>query len=599
MENKSGFLSRVVKLIVRCNESRFSRIVLSISLGVILLGSTGPVRLMTFVSSSQAVDNPDTKVLDQAITPLQRQIREMIDNMTNQGKPHPDVTFESFTERNSTGSISSFSSSPEIMTTTKARTVLEFSSPTEAGQSRWDDIIINSSDESVREQLLLKGNLTQMIIDKNPELYGPDGLYTYGHEPRMLVLEETISVVSARQSAESAGLNSLHSTSTSTTSNIVMGFTFIKSFDYTIGFKWKVGPCPFCVTLVESRAGFAMDLNLGLRLPVEVKVTTPNVLNGNQQYTFNTAITPADFSAEDYEQLGIPPLNGNEAIANFSMFLGIKVTVIGYPIIDWALDPNIDIIRLCSEQSGNDCGNFVTPFGVDENGNPREFPLPDILVSPDLTGLKFDIGIFSIGAGLKIDPDFGSDKITADWSANESGEGNGEVIYTAASPASFDFGPVKTHAFDYHPNASNIVELSLDNYKYHLTRQSVTISYNIQLTVFRFHFDTSYRDLLSFELSDILGEPAIGQHEGTDGVTVKIPIAQTKEICDDGIDNDDDGLIDRSDPDCIKVGGEVIGIDMTTLFVAGAFANTWTIPIAGTMVAGIIGLVLKRRLSRD
>ena len=45
------------------------------------------------------------------------------------------------------------------------------------------------------------------------------------------------------------------------------------------------------------------------------------------------------------------------------------------------------------------------------------------------------------------------------------------------------------------------------------------------------------------------------------------------------------------------VGGEILGVDMTTLFVAGAFANaSWIIPIAGVAAAGIVGFVLRKRI---
>jgi len=46
------------------------------------------------------------------------------------------------------------------------------------------------------------------------------------------------------------------------------------------------------------------------------------------------------------------------------------------------------------------------------------------------------------------------------------------------------------------------------------------------------------------------------------------------------------------------VGGEILGIDTTSLFVAGAFANaTWIIPIAG-VTAGIFGFFATRMIRR-
>jgi hypothetical protein len=45
------------------------------------------------------------------------------------------------------------------------------------------------------------------------------------------------------------------------------------------------------------------------------------------------------------------------------------------------------------------------------------------------------------------------------------------------------------------------------------------------------------------------------------------------------------------------VGGEILGIDMTTLVVVGATANAgWIIPVAGVTIAGIIGYIITRRL---
>jgi hypothetical protein len=45
------------------------------------------------------------------------------------------------------------------------------------------------------------------------------------------------------------------------------------------------------------------------------------------------------------------------------------------------------------------------------------------------------------------------------------------------------------------------------------------------------------------------------------------------------------------------VGGEILGIDMTSLLVAGAFANAgWILPVIGVTAAGIVGFVLKMRI---
>ncbi|SRR2546422_1438745 len=50
-------------------------------------------------------------------------------------------------------------------------------------------------------------------------------------------------------------------------------------------------------------------------------------------------------------------------------------------------------------------------------------------------------------------------------------------------------------------------------------------------------------------------------------------------------------------PTTPPVGGELLGVDITSLFVAGAFANAgWIIPITGLTAAGVVGLVLRKRI---
>jgi hypothetical protein len=82
----------------------------------------------------------------------------------------------------------------------------------------------------------------------------------------------------------------------------------------------------------------------------------------------------------------------------------------------------------------------------------------------------------------------------------------------------------------------------------------------------------------------------------------------TDPIVDDGFQSDDNELdaigrflkeIGEPCPNCPRppaVGGEILGIDMTSLLVAGAFSNvTWIIPIAGVTAAGIIGYIVTSR----
>jgi len=50
-------------------------------------------------------------------------------------------------------------------------------------------------------------------------------------------------------------------------------------------------------------------------------------------------------------------------------------------------------------------------------------------------------------------------------------------------------------------------------------------------------------------------------------------------------------------PTTPPVGGELLGVDITSLFVAGAFANSsWIIAITGLTAAGVVGFVLRKRI---
>ena len=71
------------------------------------------------------------------------------------------------------------------------------------------------------------------------------------------------------------------------------------------------------------------------------------------------------------------------------------------------------------------------------------------------------------------------------------------------------------------------------------------------------------------------------------------------EICDNGIDDDGDGLIDLADPDCQVdsgvVGGEFLPIETTSLILAGAQSFSWTIPLVLSIV-GIGIFVVSRKI---
>src|SRR5207249_8264480 len=189
--------------------------------------------------------------------------------------------------------------------------------------------------------------------------------------------------------------------------------------------------CIFGFTVFEAKAGFFFDAALGLRLPAEVKVNSPSTIEAGKDYNFTTSLTPLDFDAADYSALGIPPEDGNELVAHFILFFGVKLVILNIVVNDDFIESNIDVPKLCQELEGKDCGNFVTPFGFDADGNPLSFPIPALKnISPDKTGLKYDFLGASLGIGLSFVPLLSSGKITTEWKAINPASGSGAITYS-------------------------------------------------------------------------------------------------------------------------------------------------------------------------
>lgn len=537
------------------------------------------------------------------LTPLQESLQLSIEKLKSEGKPHPKVTFETKRTVPSQSEIEeSIQSQGSFETHIKATTLIEYEGPEQAGKERWDDIIVSVSEEQPdtmqeeeskegrsststsaiqnnstasimeEEEVLMSGNLTQMVIDKYPEIYGEgEGRYQYGEEPRTFVIEEDVAITFVEADDVSSPLVIQDADTTSTSSNIVMGFSYVpKKIDYTVNPKVKV----WFITLAEAKAGFLLDVAFGLRLPVQVDVTYPERMVVGQEYFLDTSITPLDFSAADYEDMDLPPEDGQEFFARFEVFLGLKAWVAGFPVVNLAIDSKVDMAEQCSIHLDTDCQNFVTPFGLDENGSPREFPVRELRLDPDQTGIKYNmLGIISLGLGIMIDPDIGSDRITADWSAEHQATGSGEVVYSAAFPSQYSFGPITAVASsnsiseDINVLATNVEEadddrvaiIALDNYKYHLNRQTIGLYGNLQLQLLGATVgQTGYAKLAEFNFETIFGETVIGQHEGVTGVSSTIPVSIGGGVDDGQLDQQQVPAVVKTDRTEYSAGDEVI-----------------------------------------
>jgi HYR domain len=511
-------------------------------------------------------------ILISTLTPLQESVQQSIEKLKKEGKPYPEVSIETESEVPTPSEIrKSIRSNGSFETSITARTVIEYDGPQEAGEERWDDIIVGgpgSTTTGVKDNktgVPLHGNLTQMIIKKHPEIYGEgENKHEYGEEPRTFVIDEGINMTFVQ--SENATVKPLNVTAPSIqreisnkteSYNTIMGSSFVpENITWTINPKEERGRCPFCFTLAEAKARFLLHIAFGIRLPVKVDVTHPESLVAGEEYLFDSSITPLDFAAEDYERMGLPAENGHEFFARYEVFLGVKVWFLGLLLADHAIDEKLDIGEECFKMNSYDCQNFVTPFGPDENGEPRKFPIPELTLDPDATGLEYTFaGIISLAMGVKIDPDLYSDKISAKWYATGDAFGDGEdreMVYSEPTPSKYQFGPIiiphgsiimeplvssnndtaMNLAYNNSTTAkgqSRFAVITLDNYKYYLNKYMIELYGNLRLKFLDQDVaQTGYAWLGTYDFSNIFGEHVFGQHHGVGGITFAVPVNDSR-----------------------------------------------------------------------
>ena len=86
-------------------------------------------------------------------------------------------------------------------------------------------------------------------------------------------------------------------------------------------------------------------------------------------------------------------------MARMEIFMEFKAMYLGRTVVDYTVDRTVDVGEFCQDKLGIDCQDFVTPFGVDESGLPREFPIPHVDLRPEYTGLELDVSAISLGLG--------------------------------------------------------------------------------------------------------------------------------------------------------------------------------------------------------
>jgi hypothetical protein len=250
-----------------------------------------------------------------------------------------------------------------------------------------------------------------------------------------------------------------------------MGFTVIPPV-WEWGFEISEDVCidllfdEFCFEIFYARIGYEFDFAAGLRLPVDLTVSEiPTAITAGQSHTFKTELKASDnFKVGDYKKFcnehDLPSSNligdcdafaeaeflssldftksedekdGGELIARLTAFAGLQVRLIGIPLINWALDVDVDLPKFCTlnqirklisdgtllpsdlldlgtniakrqhlydilREALGMCGSFETPFGYEKaplTGLPRirSFPFAEqsIPIPADCSPDKDDV----------------------------------------------------------------------------------------------------------------------------------------------------------------------------------------------------------------
>lgn len=458
---------------------------------------------------------------------------------------------------------------------------------------------------------------------------------TYGEHPRRVRLAEEFAIkckgneelidgecvgllnnnAVARKALAKARADGLASLDRTQTSPMLMGFTFappVVEWGYTIDEEVCVNLLvgTVCAEVFFARIGYEFDVAAGLRLPVNVELSAlpptsaPGIL-AESTPVIRTSLEPKDFSVGEFRQIcldnnlsndctrfAFPEFidsfnpfksadekDGSELVARETIFAGIQVRTLGIPLINWAVDSDVDLMAMCSmiqirdavssstlldmaklglgvlsegdtsvlldKISSANCATFETPFGFDENGDLRTFPFTkgidvradcaEALVRgevitikgkprPICTGLVLGTNGASLGVGLGVEASLGSTRIDAKWSPGGdsiAASSNRNLIYRH-NPGSTeaDVIEIPLRADNYQDGVFNdTAQVSLDDFVYYLNTVNLALNAKLQFGGIL----SPIPDIASFTLfnlvisGDSIGIP-IGQHAGMDPI---------------------------------------------------------------------------------
>jgi len=266
--------------------------------------------------------------------------------------------------------------------------------------------------------------------------------------------------------------------------DILLGFTF-----QIPKYEWS-----FEIPLV-AEGGISIDIGFGLRLPVQLTLEYPEIMATNSIYTLYSTIQGLDWSSSDYADVGLPP-DGNEFLCRF--MTKAWLTVLGSTV--FFFDISFDESR-----------SFTTPIGPGDT-----FPLPTLPVplNPIVEAIVgFDLDPYVI-LTLEICPSLGSDRVTADWKAENGVVGSGSLLWTyGGEKLSFDIGTQDIIA---------VAEVTLSNFRYWFTIFLIDFYLHVNFQGILDPLGEAEILLYTLDLSAIIGsmDLFVGVHKYTIGTVI-------------------------------------------------------------------------------
>jgi len=488
-----------------------------------------------------------------AITPFQQTMQELIEKRTALGLAAPSVSYE-----NSAAGV--LTASSQEKTTVNAKTVVYFASPEEAGFETWPNLIIADLGPDDEGNVFEGGDYTQFVLDRLEQKYpGISDQWDFYSGARKYVFEETLIITSPEQYAPLAV-----STSTSV-DEILMGVTHTWKVDYYWNSYYAVDILLYGnLTVWDIDAHFGLDCAFGIRLPLEVGLTSPDSVNEGSTFSPTSYIKGVDWSVWDYSYAGVPTEFGNEFVMRCGIEAELDLTLADIDIPNLSVSPSLDMSK-----------SFKTPFGPGES-----FPIPPVYI----TLFNPNVLVAGLWCGFVADPVLGSDKITANWQASGDGSGSGAITYTSpTSPVTL--GSVTAN--DLSPS-TDYANLTLSEFRYwfsnFLIKLSAQLTAWVDIVVWSGEWNIGTLDIYTFDLSALTGSQSFGVHPGTTGTVTKDTLVQNV-------------------PPTVNAGPDATVDEGSTFNSSGSFTDpgpdTWTATVDYGDGSGVKPLALKPNKTFD